>query len=991
MRHLPLKSLLVLFAVHLCVSSVMASLAGDTQTLIRVKAKLSDPDGKLDDWVPNNDNNPCNWTGITCEPNTHTVLAVNISGLGIAGGFPFGFFHIRTLRNLSLSSNSINGSLQTQTLSLCSHLQVLELESNNIVGELPEFSPDFTNLQVLDLQSNNFSGDIPSSFGRLPALKVLLLSQNLLTGSIPSFLCNLTELTTLSLAYNPFKHAMLPSEIGNLTKLENLFIPSSNVKAQIPDSIGNLVSLEILDLSENSLTGVLPESIGGLRSAFKIELFANHLSGELPESIANLSSLRYLDLSLNAFTGKLSEKIAGMRLVSLNLNDNFLQGEVPQILGSNPILEQLKLFNNSFSGSLPENLGRYADLDDLDVSTNKFTGELPKYLCYKKKLTRLVTFSNQFSGNLPDTLSECDSLGYVRIEHNEFSGVVSDKFWGLPLLTFLQINNNRFNGTVSPSISAANGLTTLLISGNQFSGSFPPEMCKLSDLVKLDLSKNQFSGDLPRCITELKKLQKLKMQENMFSGQIPSQVSSWTELIELNLASNRLSGWIPPELGDLPVLNYLDLSENFLTGEIPVELTKLKLNQFNVSNNKLYGKIPSGFNYQLYVSGLMGNPNLCSPDLKPMPTCSKPKSAAPFLIIILSVCVLLLVGSLAWFLKLRSKAFGGKAKRLYRVTTFQRVGFNEEEVMSSLTKENQIATGGSGHVYRVKLKTGQTVAVKKLWGGSRKPETEGVFQTEVETLGRIRHGNIVKLMFCCSGEDSRILGYEYMENGSLGDCLHGEKVGALEDWGKRFEIAVGSAHGLAYLHHDCVPAIVHRDVKSNNILLDEEWTPRVADFGLAKTLQKDVAAGCGAMSRIAGSYGYIAPEYAYTLKVTEKSDVYSFGVVLLELITGKRPNDLSFGENQDLVKWVSEAAAASPEGAEENGGDGNGCFNADLSQIVDPRMDLSTCDYDEIEKVLMVALLCTSAFPINRPSMRKVVEMLNDRNPSRSFKMMAQI
>lgn len=134
-------------------------------------------------------------------------------------------------------------------------------------------------------------------------------------------------------------------------------------------------------------------------------------------------------------------------------------------------------------------------------------------------------------------------------------------------------------------------------------------------------------------------------------------------------------------------------------------------------------------------------------------------------------------------------------------------------------------------------------------------------------------------------------------------------------------------------------------------------------------------------------------EYAYTLKVTEKSDVYSFGVVLLELITGKRPNDLSFGENKDIVKWVSEAAVASPPsgGGEENGGDGNGCFNADLSQIVDPRMDLSTCDYDEIEKVLMVALLCTSAFPINRPSMRKVVEMLNDRKQSRSFKMLAQI
>jgi serine/threonine protein kinase len=287
----------------------------------------------------------------------------------------------------------------------------------------------------------------------------------------------------------------------------------------------------------------------------------------------------------------------------------------------------------------------------------------------------------------------------------------------------------------------------------------------------------------------------------------------------------------------------------------------------------------------------------------------------------------------------------------------------------------------------VKLKSGQTLAVKKLWGETgQKTESESVFRSEVETLGRVRHGNIVKLLMCCNGEEFRFLVYEFMENGSLGDVLHSEKehraVSPL-DWTTRFSIAVGAAQGLSYLHHDSVPPIVHRDVKSNNILLDHEMKPRVADFGLAKPLKREDNDGVSdvSMSCVAGSYGYIAPEYGYTSKVNEKSDVYSFGVVLLELITGKRPNDSSFGENKDIVKFAMEAALCYPSPSAEDGAmnqDSLGNYR-DLSKLVDPKMKLSTREYEEIEKVLDVALLCTSSFPINRPTMRKVVELLKEK------------
>ncbi|KAL2348276.1 hypothetical protein Fmac_002276 [Flemingia macrophylla] len=914
-------------------------------------------------------NNPCNWTGITCDARQQSLLSIDISETGIYGEFPFSFCRIRTLQSLSLASNFLANAISPNSLRLCSHLRLLNLSDNYFVGNLPEFPVDFTQLRTLDLSNNNFTGNIPASFRNLPHLRVLILSGNLLTGTIPPALGNLSELTRLELAYNPLKPAPLPSQLGTLSNLQTLFLAQLNLVGEIPHSIGNLSKLKNLDLSQNSLSGEIPSSISLLKNVQQIELFQNNLSGELPQGLGNLTSLISLDLSQNSLTGKLPHTIASLHLYSLNLNDNLLGGDIPQSLASNRNLQQLKLFNNSFIGEIPRDLGRNSEIQEFDVSTNDFTGELPKYLCQRKKLERLITFANRFSGTLPDEFGECGSLKYVRIQNNELSGLVPSTFWALTGLQFLEMSNNRFQGSASAS---SRGLAKLILYGNAFSGEFPTEICELDNLVELDVSKNRFTGEVPTCVTRLSKLQKLRMQENMFSGEIPRNVSLWNDVAELNLSFNRFTGSIPPELGSLPELTYLDLAVNSLTGEIPVELTNLRLNQFNVSDNKLHGEVPLGFNDQVYLSGLNGNPGLCSGVIKTLPSCSKRRPFSLLAIVVLVACVALLVLCLC-FLKRKSRRY----KRSFVSTAFQRVGFREEDIVPNLTSENVIGTGGSGLVYRVRLKTGQTVAVKKLFGGAEKSDMELVFRAEIETLGRIRHANIVKLLFSCSGDAFRILVYEYMENGSLGDVLHGEgKCGVSMDWSTRFAIAVGAAQGLAYLHHDCVPPIVHRDVKSNNILLDHEFVPRVADFGLAKTLQREGAA----MSRVAGSYGYIAPEYGYTMKVTEKSDVYSFGVVLMELITGKRPNDSSFGENKDMVKWVTEIVL-SPS-SERGSGNTGGSKDYIMSQIVDPRLNPATYDYQEVVKVLNVALLCTSTFPINRPSMRRVVELLKDHKLS---------
>ncbi|XP_075514813.1 LRR receptor-like serine/threonine-protein kinase HSL2 [Primulina tabacum] len=955
----------------------------DAAILLRVKnSQLHDPLRKLEDWVGSARNAPCSWTGISCDSQNLSVVSIELTDVSVSGNFPADFCRISTLRNMDVSSNNLGGSIDSDSISLCSHLFSLNLSWNCFVGVLPEFPVKFLNLTVLDLSFNNFSGEIPASFVNLPRLNFLSLGSNLLNGSIPDFLFNLTGLTQLVLSENPFLSSPLPENIGSLRNLQILVLSYSNLVGKIPASIGNLVSLQTLDLSGNNLQGNIPESIAGLKSVEVIELFENQLSGQLPDTFSNLTSLRQFDASANNLTGKLPESLAGLQLESLQLRDNFLEGGIPEVLALNPNLITLRLFNNSLSGSLPEFMGMNSDLEEIDVSNNKLDGPLPRNLCYKKNLNRLIFSGNRISGTIPESYGECISLTYVRIQENELSGAVPDGFWDISGLVMVELTDNKLQGSFPPSISNAKGLEQLLISSNNFSGRFPVEICGLQELKKMDCSKNQFFGDLPSCIYQLSKLQEFHIQENQFSGEIPKGVGDWTELTQLDLSYNRFSGNIPAQIGTLPVLTHLDLSHNSISGEIPVALTNMKLNEFNVSYNRLQGKVPLGFDTKFFLSSLMGNPNLCSPDLKPFPPCSRSKHVNFVLVGILSVLALILVVLLWLLIKIKKLITFGKRKKSWKITSFQRIGFNEEEVFLALRDENLIGSGGSGRVYRVKLKSGQTVAAKRLWGTHSIAESEGVFRSEVDTLGKIRHANIVRLLFSCMGEDIKVLVYDYMKNGSLGDMLNDEKHGTYLDWPKRFAIALGAAQGLAYLHHDCAPAIVHRDVKPNNILLDEEFKPKVADFGLAKIVKQDELQSDQVMSRVAGSYGYIAPEYAYTMKVTEKSDVYSFGVVLLELITGKKPNDDSFGENKNIVRWVMEVAFASSERGSENatGTMDKTCFD----QLVDPRMDSSTIEYEEVEKILNVALSCTAELPASRPSMRRVVELIKDHSPTRT-------
>lgn len=449
---------------------------------------------------------------------------------------------------------------------------------------------------------------------------------------------------------------------------------------------------------------------------------------------------------------------------------------------------------------------------------------------------------------------------------------------------------------------------------------------------------------------------------------------------------------IPPKLASLPSISEIDLSHNALTGMIPIRFQNCTtLEFFNVSYNHLSGPIPSdGVFKNISESIFAGNQGLCGgvlinspcldsndfyPSSYPYNTrsTSKPGRIVWVLGGIFAFAVfIIIVGTRCFYKHYKWYICGDRYMREeqdegpWKITAFQRLNFTVEDVLECLKNNNIIGMGSAGTVYRAEMPGGEVIAVKKLWkvqkdGGRRK---RGVL-AEVEVLGTVRHRNIVRLLGCCSNNEDTLLLYEYMPNGSLADLLHGNKeANMLADWMTRYKISVGVAQGLCYLHQDCYPVIVHRDVKPGNILLDANMDARVADFGVAKLIQTHTES----TSVIAGSYGYIAPEYAYTLQVHEKSDIYSFGVVLLELLTGRRPVEPDFGDALNIVEWV-KSKIQSTEG---------------IKEVLDQNVGASCSSVqEEMMLVLRVALLCTSRSPGDRPSMRDVVTMLQEAKPRR--------
>ncbi|KAJ7544587.1 hypothetical protein O6H91_09G088500 [Diphasiastrum complanatum] len=936
--------------------------------LLEFKQSLIDSDGNLRSWVAS-DTSPCNWKGVVCTNNT--VTSVDLSYLNLNGTLSAVICQLRNLQSLNLTFNNFYQDFPYGLLG-CTRLIVLDLSQNYFSGPLPHnISVLASSLTHLDL-SGNFEGPIPDGFWELTNLRTLNLMGSSLSGTLSAQIGRLSNLTSLSLGWNPFSPAAIPAEIGNLTQLQYLSMPDCQFVNNIPPSIGALKQLHHLDLAENNLTGNIPSEIMQLSKLQRIFLHQNHLSGPLPPAFVNLTLLTDFYVAWNNLSGTIPKEISQLQhLRVFELYSNRFTGELPDGLADLPNLQFLNLYSNSFSGSIPRLLGKNSPLMQFDVTNNLLTGSMPAHLCDGGKLQNLSLINNKISGAIPDAYGSCPSLIRVQLYQNRLQGAVPAGLWGSPSMMVLDMAENDLNGSISSAIGKASQLSFLGLDNNRFSGDLPPEIGQLPKLNVFSAISNRLSGTIPfgNCTS----LTSLSLAINSISGELPAEIVKCKSINYLDLAHNNLSGMIPENLAQLPNLNYLNLSFNHLSGAIPSQLGGMTFLSFNVSYNDLNGAVPPEFLKTLPVTDFEGNPNLCGEGLPRScakisnSTASKEDSGSSLVWILVGVIAAAVAFPMVAFIIVHRRSRVQPQRPFWEIKSFQKLGFSEESVANNLKEENVIGRGGFGKVYKVNLLDGEAVAVKKLCSSTQLKQGSKAsheMEVEIETLSGIRHRNIVSLMCCCSSNDAQLLVFEYMPNGSLGDVLHGQKVIPL-GWQTRYKIALGAAEGLSYLHHDCHPAILHRDIKSNNILLNSDFEAKLADFGLAKLIQ------CGrpnSVTAVAGSYGYIAPEYTYTLKVDEKVDVYSFGVVLLELVTGKRPIEAEFGEEGDLVRWV-RSKIHMKEGAID---------------LLDTRIRDSERAEMSMKLCLHLAMQCTSVWPEVRPSMRDVVEMLLQLNPSKN-------
>ncbi|XP_039049895.1 MDIS1-interacting receptor like kinase 2-like [Hibiscus syriacus] len=613
------------------------------------------------------------------------------------------------------------------------------------------------------------------------------------------------------------------SSLPNLEELDlsiNDFTAQSRLKSinslNLPTLICHIMICLVKSLNK-LFNGSIPEEIGQLESLQGLALQNIYQNGPIPSCLVNLANLTYLYMS-----------------------NNSLSGNIPSEMGNLGSLQELYIDTNQLTGTIPSGFGYLKNLRLLYLSTNSLSGPLPSELGHMKSLTDLVIYRNNLSGFFPASLGNLTSLTILQLHENKLFGHIPEELGNLQSLVFLELSQNQLNGSIPSSLANLSNLQTLFLRDNRLSGPIPREIGNFMNMWMLELDTNRFTGELPQNVCRGGALEYFTANADCSS------------LKRLRLERNRLTGNISEDFGVYPSLDFIGLSDDHFYGEIsPKWALCNNLSTLLIAGNNITGRIPPELGDSI------------PKELTKLTSLSRPILSGNQL----SGGIPLEVGSFSdlEYLDL-------SANRL------------SQSIPDTIGDISQCCTGkgGYGNVYRVdQPSSGDIVAVKKVHA-LRSDEVRAAkeFQNEVMALVDIWHQNIVKFFgFCCSGEHSFLV-YKYLEKGSLAANLSNEQAAKELDWDKRVNIIKGVAHALSYLHHDCSPPIVHRDLSSNYILLDLEFEAHISDFGTAKLLNPDSSN----WTNLAGTYGYVAPELAYTMKVTEKCDVYSFGVLIMEVI-----------------------------------------------------------------------------------------------------------
>ncbi|KAL8484715.1 hypothetical protein ACS0TY_027131 [Phlomoides rotata] len=880
--------------------------------------------------------------------NFSNLETLNLAGNKITGSIPDGIFNMSSLIEINMRYNILSGEVSNDICSNTSpKLKRISLSGNQLYGEIPANICKCRELEDLRLPINHFNGDIPREIGSLPMLRVLALWSNQFKGRIPN-------------------------EVGNLTSLGHISLYSNYLTGSIPSSIFNLSALEYLDLSMNQLSGTIPSNIGKRFSLYNLQmlfLFGNRLGGEIPSFFtSNATKLTILELESNSFSGPMPN-FGNLRLLrKLYIWGNQLTGaespthelEFLSSLTNCPYLVDLSISRNPLNGILPTSIG------NLSTSLLYFGGDgcnikgvIPSEIGNLSSLIGLELGNNQMTGFVPRRMGNLMKLQGLSLSNNHLEGDLSTDLCRLNNLETLELSGNMFTGPIPACIGEVKSLRELYLASNKLDSTIPSNLWNLKDLVILNLSSNYLSGQLPSQIGNLKQINTLDLSSNQFLGDIPTTIDSCESLDFLSLSNNKLQGSIPKSLGNVRGLITLDLSSNNLSGFIPMSLEQLRfLQYFNVSYNKLQGEIPNGI-VNSTAQSFVHNSALCGAPKFQVPSCpvnhGRPKSIAliffkyivpPFVAAtIVSVVVIMLI-------RRRKKIILPPAADI-PLGNFVRRRISYIELVrgtSSFSEANLLGIGSFGSVYKATLSDGLIIAVKVF-----NLELEGAiesFDTESEILSSIRHRNLLQVIGCCTNLEFRALVLKYMPNGSLEKWLHSDSY--VLDLVQRLNISIDVALALEYLHHGHTFPVVHCDIKPSNVLLDEDMTAHVGDFGISKLFDEgEVMTHTTTLATI----GYAAPEYGSEGKVSTNGDVYSYGILVLEMFTQKKPTDDMFSEEMSLKDWVSHALVC----------------NAISEIVAHPAGLVSREDEDEcVSSILGMAMKCLALSPYDRIDMIQV-------------------